>query len=62
MAIASKEQAGHLDRMLTMEMARVVEAAAVAEGEVAAAAATEGTEAEEEQVPEEPEPPVDNTM
>ncbi|MEP1205973.1 MAG: class II fructose-bisphosphatase [Rhizobiaceae bacterium] len=30
MAIASKQQAGHLDRMLTMEMARVVEAAAVA--------------------------------
>ena len=30
MAIASKKQAGHLDRMLTMEMARVVEAAAVA--------------------------------
>lgn len=30
MAISSKQQAGHLDRMLTMEMARVVEAAAVA--------------------------------
>ena len=30
MAIASKKQPGHLDRMLTMEMARVVEAAAVA--------------------------------
>lgn len=30
MAISSKEKSGHLDRMLTMEMARVVEAAAVA--------------------------------
>ena len=30
MSIASKKQVGHLDRMLTMEMARVVEAAAVA--------------------------------
>ncbi|MEE9375318.1 MAG: class II fructose-bisphosphatase [Rhizobiaceae bacterium] len=30
MVISSKPQAGHLDRMLTMELARVVEAAAVA--------------------------------
>ena len=30
MAISSKKKSGHLDRMLTMEMARVVEAAAVA--------------------------------